>query len=87
MSHNVKKIKYEHIVRLWDDKEIQQDKFSEKKVLICYLGGSLVKDDLDGIARRSLYDPFAVKGLLIEFWPAGGEDDPAGSLQIPSTWG
>lgn len=48
---------------------------------------SLVKDDLDGVAWRSLNDPFAVKGLLIEFRPARGEDDPTGSLQIPSTWG
>lgn len=50
-------------------------------------GSSLVKDDLDGIARRSLNDPFTVKGLLIEFWPARGEDDATGSLQISSTRG
>lgn len=61
-------------------KKLQQDKFVEEFV------HSLVKDDLDGIARRSLYDPFTVKGLLVEFWPARGEDDPTGSLQIPSTW-
>lgn len=56
----------------------------EKKKRFAF-SSSLVKDDLDGIARRSLYDPFAVKGLLVEFWPARGEDDPAGSLQIPTT--
>lgn len=52
-----------------------------------YVGVSLVEDDLDRVAWRSLNDPFTVKGLLIEFWPAGGEDDPTGSLQISSTWG
>lgn len=56
-------------------------------MILCSLGGSLVKDDLDGVAWGSLDDPFAVKGLLIEFWPARGEDDPTGSLQIPSAWG
>lgn len=54
---------------------------------VCYLGDSLVEDDLDGVAWRSLNDPFAVKGLLIELRPARGEDDPAGSLQISPTRG
>lgn len=51
------------------------------------MGDSLVEDDFDGVAWRSLNDPFTVKGLLIELRPARGEDDPTGSLQISSTWG
>lgn len=31
----------------------------------CYVGDSLVEDDLDGVAWRSLNDPFTVKGLLV----------------------
>lgn len=56
-------------------------------MILCYLCDLLVKDDLDGVARRSLNDPFTVKGLLIELRPARGEDNPTGSLQMSSTWG
>lgn len=49
-------------------------------MILFYLCCSLVKDDLDGVSRRSLNNPFTVKGLLIEFGPARGEDDPTGSL-------
>lgn len=59
---------------------------SKKEKKSAVIASSLVEDDLDGIAWRSLYDPLAVKGLLVEFWPARGEDDPTGSLQIPSAW-